>query len=59
MPYVNIQIDIIEEIEKRTLLNHNFDVKKWCMNDADVLIRAGEMIKRELKQKGKNECMIR
>jgi hypothetical protein len=50
MPFINLQIDIIEEIEKLTLNNYQFDTKKWCMNDAEILIRAGIMIKRELKK---------
>ena len=46
MPHI---VDIIELIEKLTIENHQFDVKQWCMEDADILIRAGEMIKRELE----------
>ena len=50
MPFIKLQIDIIEEIEKLTLNNYQFDVKKWCLNDAEILIKAGIMIKRELKK---------
>lgn len=51
MPYINIYIDLIEEIEKLTIRNKQFDIKKWCLNDAEILIKAGEMIKRELEKK--------
>ena len=50
MPIIKFGIDIIEEIEKLTINNYQFDVKKWCLNDAEILIKAGEMIKRELKK---------
>lgn len=50
MPLFNVTLNIIEEIEKLTIKNEQFDINQWCLNDADILIKAGEMIKRELQK---------
>jgi len=57
VPFINLQINIIEEIEKLTLINKQFEVEKWCLEDAEILIRAGNMIKRELKKNDNKHCL--
>ena len=45
-----IGIDLIEEIRKKTIANREFDVREWCMNDGEILLKAGQMIIREIKE---------
>jgi len=50
MFFVTLKFDIIKEIENLTIKNKYFDSSKWCLEDAEILIKAGEMIKREIKK---------
>ena len=49
MEYLNIQINIIEEIQKMINNNIFFNVGRWCQNDADVLKAAARIIEEGLK----------
>jgi len=51
MEYLNIQINIIEEIQKMINNNMYFDANRWCQNDANILKIAARIIEEGLKVK--------
>jgi hypothetical protein len=59
--YFNVQINLIEEIAEKTIRDENFNPDNWSLYDSEILIKAGELIKREIlagekenKRKDKN-----
>jgi len=50
MYFITLAFDIIKEIEDNTIKNKHFNSKEWCLEDAEILIKAGKMIKREIKK---------
>lgn len=47
--------DIIESISNNILNNKNFNVDYFCSNNAETLIKAGNLILRELNKKQKSD----
>lgn len=50
MPFLELQVNIIEEIEEMTIRNLNFKPEDWSLRDADILKLAANFIEQEIKR---------
>ena len=51
--YIRPVFNLIDEIRRATINNHNFKIDQWCLYDAEVLEAAARLIRDELEKQRK------